>query len=281
MTPGAAPPGATSDRAPDATSPFAGLFEGRTAVVTGAGRGIGLAVSRALLAAGARVVAHAGREAGSLAERLDAGPGRLAVLGADFTDRASQDRFAREALDALGAPRGADARLDVLVNNAGTMFGRFPAAELDDADHDRIVELNQVAPVRITRALLPALERGAREHGGAAIVNTVSISASTGGSPGSSIYSASKAFVSTWTRAMARELAPSGIRANAVSPGVIDTDFHGRYSSPEKLERTRGQIPLGRLGTPEDCAPSYLFLASDALSGYVTGQVIEINGGQR
>ena len=256
------------------TAPFAGLFDGRTVVVTGAGRGIGLAVAAAFLDAGARVVAHAGREAGNLADRLGAGPDRLSTLGADFTDRAGQDRFAREVLALVD-------RIDVLVNNAGTMFGRFPAGDLEDADHDRIVELNQVAPVRVTRALLPALTRGAEAGGGAAIVNTVSISAATGGSPGSSIYSASKAFVSTWTRAMARELAPVGIRANAVSPGVIDTDFHGRYSSPEKLERTRGQIPLGRLGTPADCAPSYLFLASDALSGYVTGQVLEINGGQR
>ena len=116
---------------------------------------------------------------------------------------------------------------------------------------------------------------------GAAIVNTVSISASTGGSPGSSIYSATKAFVATYTRGLARELAPDGIRANAVSPGVIDTDFHQRYSSAEKLENTRRQIPLQRLGTAEDCAPAFLFLASAALSGYVTGQVLEINGGQR
>ena len=249
------------------------LFAGRTAVVTGAGRGIGLAVARALLGAGATVVAHAGREAGDLAERLG-GPARAHALGADLASRDGQDRLAREVLAITD-------RIDVLVNNAGTMVGRFPIGELEDADHDRIVELNQVAPVRLTRALLPALRRAARDHGGAAIVNTVSISAATGGSPGSSIYSATKAFVSTWTRAMARELAPDGIRANAVSPGVIDTDFHARYSSREKLESTRRQIPLGRLGTAEDCAPSYLFLASDALSSYVTGQVLEINGGQR
>ena len=260
--------------------PFAAdLFAGRTAVVTGAGRGIGLAVAGAFLDAGARVIAHAGREAGDLETRLrDARPGlgadRLACLGADFTDRAGQDRFAREAL-------GRAERLDVLVNNAGTMFGRFAADELEDADLDRVVELNQSAPVRVTRALIPALARGAAAGPGAAIVNTVSISAATGGSPGSSIYSASKAFVSTWTRALARELAPRRIRANAVSPGVIDTDFHARYSSPEKLENTRRQIPLGRLGTAEDCAPAYLFLAAEALSAYVTGQVLEINGGQR
>ena len=172
-------------------------------------------------------------------------------------------------------------RVDVLVNNAGTMLGRFPAASLDDADYERIVALNQTAPVRLTRALLPAIGRAAEGGRGASIVSTTSISAATGGSPGSSIYSAAKAFVSTWTRALARELAPDGIRVNAVSPGVIDTDFHGRYSSPEKLENTRRQVPLGRLGTAEDCVGAYLFLAAGALSGYVTGQVLEVNGGQR
>ena len=267
--------------APTARSaPFApDLFAGRTVVLTGAGRGIGLAATEAFLDTGARVVAHAGREAGDLEARLrDARPGlgadRVVALGADLADRGGQDRLAREILDRAD-------RVDVLVNNAGTMVGRFPAEALEDADYDRVVELNQTAPVRLTRALLPALSRGAEAHGGASIVSTVSISASTGGSPGSSIYSATKAFVSTWTRALARELAPRGIRVNAISPGVIDTDFHARYSSREKLENTRKQIPLGRLGTAADCAPACLFLASDALSGYVTGQVLEINGGQR
>ena len=111
-------------------------------------------------------------------------------------------------------------------------------------------------------------------------VSTVSISALTGGSAGSAIYSATKAFVSTYSKALARELAPAGIRVNCVSPGTIATDFHERYSSPEKLEATRKAIPLQRLGTPEDCAPAYLFLAAASLSGYITGQVIEINGGQ-
>jgi len=244
------------------------LFADRTVVVTGAGRGIGRAVAEAFHACGARVIAHAGRDRG---EHEDTE--RLTWLSADFLERDEQDRFA----DAVMA---ASDRIDVLVNNAGTMFGRYPAATLSDEDYDRVLELNQHAPVRLTRALLPALTRAGEAHG-AAIVNTVSISAATGGSPGSSVYSASKAFVSTWTRAMARELASQGIRANAVSPGVIDTDFHQRYSSAEKLETTRRQIPLQRLGTAADCAPAYLFLAADRLSGYLTGQVLEINGGQR
>ena len=157
------------------------------------------------------------------------------------------------------------------------MFGRFPADTLTDEQYQNITELNQSAVVRITRGLLPLLKKSPA----ASIINTVSISALTGGSPGSSIYSASKAFVSTYSKGLARELAPAGIRVNAVSPGVIHTDFHERYSSAEKLEATRKQIPLQRLGTSQDCAPTFLFLASNELSGYITGQVIEINGGQR
>lgn len=166
--------------------------------------------------------------------------------------------------------------IDVLVNNAGTMVGRFPAAELTDAQYETVVQLNQSSVVQTTRALLPLIRKGTHP----AIVNTVSISAKVGGSPGSAIYSATKAFVSTYSKALARELAPEGIRVNCVSPGTIATDFHDRYSSPEKLEATRKTIPLLRLGAAEDCAPAYLFLAAHALSGYITGQVLEINGGQ-
>lgn len=166
--------------------------------------------------------------------------------------------------------------VDVLINNAGTMLGRFPADEISDENYEALVSLNQTSVVKLTRAFIPAL----KASGDGAIVNTVSISAKTGGSPGSSIYSATKAFISTYTKALARELAPDNIRVNAVSPGTIETDFHERYSSREKLEATKNSIPLKRLGTPQDCAPSYLFLSSSELSGYITGQIIEINGGQ-
>lgn len=249
-----------------ALSYFANLFEGRTIVITGAGNGIGRAALQSFHEAGANVIAHLGRNI-SYGDGL---PGDIAHTTGDFTQPEDQAEFIRFVSQRTET-------VDVLINNAGTMFGRFPAESLTEEQYSDIIELNQHAVVRITRGLLPLLKHAQS----ASIVNTVSISALTGGSPGSSIYSASKAFVSTYSRGLARELAPFGIRVNAVSPGVIHTDFHDRYSSAEKLEATRQQIPLQRLGTPEDCAPTFLFLAANELSGYVTGQVIEVNGGQR
>jgi 3-oxoacyl-[acyl-carrier protein] reductase len=242
-----------------------GLFEGKTVVITGAGRGIGFCVANAFLGLGARVIVHSGRK-GTAAHFSHT---TVEAIEADFLKRADIDRFVDEVASRTRT-------IDVLINNAGTMLGRFPAGDLTDKQYDDLVMLNQTAVVMVCRGLLPKL-RGANN---AAIINTVSISAKTGGSPGSSIYSSTKAFVSTYTKALARELAPDGIRANAVSPGTIDTEFHERYSSRKKLEDTKTAIPLRRLGTPEDCAPAFVFFASNQLSGYITGQVLEINGGQ-
>ena len=248
------------------------LFKGANVVVTGAGRGIGLEIARQFLDCGAHVLLHGGRSAqGPLPDFLESAvaEARAHIVYSDFLVEGGIGAILQR-VDSLFP------HVDVLINNAGTMVGRFPAAELTDEQYETVVRLNQTSVVEVTRALLPSLRRAP----GAAIVNTVSISALTGGSPGSAIYSASKAFVSTYSKGLARELAPDGIRVNCVSPGTITTDFHSRYSSAEKLEATRKTIPLQRLGTAEDCAPAYLFLASKALSGYITGQVLEVNGGQ-
>lgn len=248
------------------------LFKGANVVVTGAGRGIGLEVARQFLDCGAHVLLHGGRAAqADLPDFLESAvaEARAHIVYGDFLKPEGVASVVQQ-VDSLFS------QVDVLVNNAGTMVGRFPAAELTDEQYETVVRLNQTSVVEVTRALLPYLRRAPH----AAIVNTVSISALTGGSPGSAIYSATKAFVSTYSKALARELAPDNVRVNCVSPGTITTDFHTRYSSAEKLEATRRTIPLQRLGTAEDCAPAYLFLASNALSGYITGQVLEINGGQ-
>lgn len=242
----------------------ADLFRDQTIVVTGANRGIGLSVVRGFNACGGHVVAHCGRQCEShLKELADVS------ITADFTNRQEIERFVETVFNSVN-------KIDVLVNNAGTMIGRFPADQVTDQQYQTIVDLNQSSVMYITREFIPLL----RNAGNASIVNTTSISARTGGSPGSSIYSGSKAFVAAYSKALARELAPDNIRVNAVSPGTILTDFHQRYSSEEKLERTRKSIPLDRLGEPFDCASAFLFLASPVLAGYITGQTIEVNGGQ-
>ncbi|MBK3772997.1 glucose 1-dehydrogenase [Azospirillum brasilense] len=251
-------------------------LRGKRVLVTGSSRGIGAAVGTAFASLGARVALHgSGNGAGGndaaakLALALSAGGTEVYAVRGDFRDPRAVESAVDAAVQALGG-------LDILVNNAGTMVGRVPLDRIGDDFLDEVIDLNLRSVVVACRRALPAL----RASGGGAIVNTVSISARTGGSPGSSIYSASKAFVSTFTRSLAAELAPDRIRVNAVSPGTIDTDFHQRYSSPEKLAATAARIPLGRLGTAEDCVGAYLFLSSEALSGYITGQVIEVNGGQ-
>ena len=245
------------------------LLTGKTVVITGAGRGIGLSIAKAMAECGAKIIAHSGR-AGT-AKHLSGISN--SVFEADFANTDSVEEFI-EFVKSESELRSTP--IDILINNAGTMLGRFPADELTSEQYQQLVNLNQSSVVQITSALIPLLRRSSN----ASIINTVSISATTGGSPGSSIYSATKAFVSTYTKALARELAPDNIRANAISPGTIMTDFHNRYSSAEKLEKTRVSIPLQRLGTPEDCSPAYIFLASEKLSGYITGQILEINGGQ-
>ena len=227
------------------------LFKNKTVAVTGAGTGIGKSTADLFAQLGATVFAHWGRSSHNMERHAN-----IQGMCADFTTPDGHQAFVEFINKNTQS-------LDVLINNAGTMVGRFPADALSEGDYQHIVSLNQDSVVRITRGLIPQLAAGAQANGSAAIVNTVSISASTGGSPGSSIYSATKAFVSTYTKALARELSPQNIRANALSPGVIDTDFHERYSSAEKLEKTRQQIPLLRLGTPNDCAPAFVFLASN------------------
>lgn len=240
-------------------------LKGKRIVITGGVTGIGGAASQALAKTGARVFAQYLGGEGAAAEFEGQG---IATLKLDLTSHKAPWKLIAEAEKRLGG-------IDVLINNAGGMVERRLLAELDDALYDRILDLNVRQLVDCCRAVVPLFQKQRSGN----IINVSSISARSGGSAGSAIYAGTKGFVSTVTKSMAKELAPSNIRVNAVSPGTIHTAFHDRHSTPEKLETTRRQIPLGRLGTAQDCAGTFIYLASDEASGYVTGQVIEVNGG--
>jgi 3-oxoacyl-[acyl-carrier protein] reductase len=241
---------------------------GKAVLITGASTGIGAAAARAFAGCGARVAIHynASRDAAeALAAEIGAG---AFTIGGDFAHGA-----AREVVERAASTLG---RLDVLVNNAGGLVKRVPVAEVTDEFFDAVVDLNVRSLVMASAAAVPRLKAG----GGGSIINVTSIAARHGGGNGAVMYASAKAFVSTFTRGLAKEVVKDGIRVNAVSPGVITTPFHERYSTPAMLEAMRSTIPMGRLGTADECAGAFLFLASPSLAGYVTGQILEVNGGQ-
>jgi 3-oxoacyl-[acyl-carrier protein] reductase len=247
-------------------------FAGKSVLVTGGGSGIGAAVAQSFGAAGARVAVHYSRNregAEGVANTIRQAGGQAITLAGDMLERSVPDQLVARTVEAFGG-------LDILVNNAGDMFGRRPLEQASDEDFDRVVGLNTHAAFAICRAAAPVM----RTAGRGCMINTTSIAARTGGSEGVGLYGAAKAFVSSMTRSFAREMAPHGVRVNGVAPGVILTDFHARNSTPEQLEGARRGIPMGRLGTADECVGAYLFLADDVLSGYITGQIIEVNGGQ-
>jgi len=247
-------------------------FQGKRVLVTGSSRGIGAAVALALGSLGAKVAvhAHASLEAGEgvVAAIREAGGEAFLVTG-DCRDAAAVEPLIAAAVEGLGG-------LDILINNAGTMVGRRAVDAMDEALLDEVLRLNVHSVVLATRAAVPHLKAA----GGGSIINTSSIAARQGGGTGGSVYASAKAFVSNFTRSTAKELAAHHIRCNAVSPGTIGTDFHRRYSTPERLEKIAAEIPMGRIGVAEDCVGAYLFLASERLAGYGTGQIVEVNGGQ-
>jgi len=247
-------------------------FAGRRILVTGSSRGIGAAVALAFANLGAKVALHGTKKSDALEEtaaaitKLGAKP---VVTIADYQDPKAVARSVEEAATGLGG-------LDILINNAGTMMGRVKVADVTDEHLAGVLDLNARSVAVASRTALPYLLKA--EHG--CIVNTTSIAARSGGAAGAGIYAAAKGFVSTFTRALAVEMVETGLRVNAVSPGFILTDFHRRYSTPERVQSMANVIPMKRVGTAEDCVGAYLFLASHRLAGYITGQIVEVNGGQ-
>ena len=244
---------------------------GKAVLITGASTGIGAAVARGFADQGASVAIgyHSSAEkAQALVSEIKAAGGEALAVKGDVAEPNACERLVAETTARFG-------RLDGLVNNAGLMLGRVHSLEASDQHVQAVIDLNARSVVSMTRAAAPWLERQ-----GGFVINTTSIAARNGGAGGAILYAAAKGFVSTLTRGHAKELIGKKIRVNAVAPGVIATPFHDRYTDATAMEALRKTIPLGRVGTPEECVGAYLFLASEALSGYIIGQIIEVNGGQ-
>jgi len=243
----------------------------KVALITGASSGIGAATATLLGGLGAQVaIGYHHNEAGAQQVRRDVveAGGRAVAVRADVK-RAEEIRLlVKQATEAFGP-------IDILVNNAGSLIERQQILELTEERWNEIVSLNLTSAMLCSQAVAASMI--ARQTG--AIVNVVSIAGRTGGGPGAGAYSVAKGGLITFTKSLAKELAPHGVRVNAISPGVIDTPFHEVFSTPEMIRNFVTTIPLGRVGTPMECAKVVAFLASDAAS-YVVGETIEVNGGQ-
>jgi 3-oxoacyl-[acyl-carrier protein] reductase len=244
-------------------------LQDKVAIVTGGSRDIGRAVSVQLAQNGAKVVVNYCHNKAEADETLrlikEVGGEAIAVQG-DMTKSADVKRLFEECRKAYGDT------LSILVNVAGGIVGRKKITEQDEEWYDTLMDLNLRSTWLCTREAVPMMTNGG------SIINFSSLAARDGGGNGASLYATSKAAVSTFTRAMAKELGPDQIRCNAVCPGTIATSFHDRFNTPENRQRAMGGYPLRREGTASEVADLVVYLASDE-STYITGTNIDINGG--
>ncbi|HEV2499082.1 MAG TPA: 3-oxoacyl-ACP reductase family protein [Terriglobia bacterium] len=246
------------------------MFEGQVALITGASSGIGRATAEAFARAGASVAVNylknekGAEETAQAVRKL----GREAItIKADVTRSADVKAMMETTLKKLG-------RIDILVNNAGDLLARRNLPEITEEYWDQIMALNAKSVFLCSQAIWKHMA----ERKSGVIVNVSSIAGRNGGGPGASVYAAAKGAMITYTKGLAKELVPHGIRVNGINPGVIATPYHERYSPPELFKKYVSTIPIGKAGTSEEVADVIVFLASPA-ARYMIGETVEVNGG--
>ncbi|TAL43671.1 MAG: SDR family oxidoreductase [Methylovulum sp.] len=245
-------------------------LSGKTALISGAGVGIGRAVALALGRAGAMIGLHyysSKTAAESLLAELTALNIKALLLPGDLTSESEANAVVDKLVDATG-------RLDILVNNSGGLVKRAKIEDCTLENWNKSLDLNLSSAFLLTRRAIPHL----RASGSGRIVNILSLSVQTGGANGAGAYAAAKGGLMVFTHTLAKELAPE-VRTNSVMPGTVETQHHEIHSTPEMLENYRRQTPLGRNTFAEEVASSVLFLASD-MSSHINGALIDISGGR-
>jgi len=240
------------------------------ALITGASSGIGAATALEFGEHGSSVAVHYHRNreaAQEIVDQIQTQGGQAAAFQADLSRLEEADRLTNEVIERYG-------RIDVLVNNAGSLVDRRLLDEITPDFWETVVHTNLSSALWLTQAVA----RHMKAAGSGAIINLSSVAARNGGSLGAMPYAAAKAGLLCMTKGLARELVSHGIRVNAVSPGVIDTPFHERFTGPERMRALVSLIPQGRAGTAEEIARVISFLGSCEAS-HVVGETIEVNGG--
>ena len=246
-------------------------LKGKNAFITGTSQGIGAAISKELIEAGCNVCMHyfsSDKEPMRLKKIAEEKGQKAICVQADLTNEKEAIKCVDTAVKIMG-------NFDVLVNNSGSLVKRSFVGDIELDYWQKLIDINLTTMMLVTRELIPHLN----QTEGASIVNVSSLAGRVGGHAGSLVYSMCKGAVLTWSRSLAKELAPQKIRVNAVAPGLIlGTSFHATHTTKESAQKTIESIPLQRAGNPDDVARAVVFLASE-YDGFITGETIDINGG--
>ncbi len=244
-------------------------FKGKVAIVTGGARDIGRAISVKLAKEGAKVVVnYYNSKAGAkeTVKEIKSFGGEAIAVKADVSNLKDIKKLKKKAVKAFGK------KVHILVNNAGGLFARKTLQEFDESFYDLVMNVNFKSTVFVMQAFAPLMGKGT------SIINLSSLAARDGGGGGSSLYASSKGATTTFTRGMAKELGPQGIRVNAICPGMIATKFHDDFTKDEIRKIVAGKTPVRREGSADEVADLVVYLASEN-SSFVTGANFDINGG--